>query len=263
MTVTLYEHPLSPYAQKNKIALREKGVTFTAVTPQAIGTGALAAEMAAANPRAEVPALVDDGFAVFDSTVIQEYIEDRWPTPPLLPATPAARARARMIEEVMDTQYEAVSWGMMEIHVFGRATGDAAAALMARATEQIAGLNAWLERQLGSDDWLAGAAFGWADAAAVPFVNGAAGFGLAPAAGGALARWLERVNARPSVAATAGEAKAAAAEVAKAVPAAISAGVFKREYRDHRLEWMIRSGGLAVVTAGMEAGTIRFSAELS
>ena len=263
MTVTLYEHPLSPYAQKNKIALREKGIAFTALTPQAIGTGALAAEMAAANPRAEVPALVDDGFAVFDSTVIQEYIEDRWPEPPLLPPSAAARARARMIEEVMDTQYEAVTWGMMEVRVFGRATGDAAAALLARAEEQITGLNAWLERQLGGAEWLGGEAFGWADAAAVPFVNGAAGFGAPPAEGSALGRWLERVNARPSVAETAAEARAAAAQVAKAVPAAISAGVFKREYRDHRLEWMIRSGGLDVVTRGMEAGTIRFSAELN
>ena len=37
--LTLYEHPLSPYAQKNKMALREKEIDFACVTPDAIGTG--------------------------------------------------------------------------------------------------------------------------------------------------------------------------------------------------------------------------------
>ena len=40
---------------------------------------------------------------------------------------------------------------------------------------------------------------------------------------------------------------------------AVKAGLFKREYRDHRLEWMIKSGGLDVVVKGLEAGNIRFS----
>ncbi len=47
------------------------------------------------------------------------------------------------------------------------------------------------------------------------------------------------------------------------VDAAVKSGLFKREYRDHRLEWMIRSGGIDVVIEGMEAGNIRFSNELS
>ena len=36
-------------------------------------------------------------------------------------------------------------------------------------------------------------------------------------------------------------------------------GLFKREYRDHRLEWMIKSGGIDVVLKGLEKGNIRFS----
>ena len=47
----LYEHPLSPYAQKVKIALREKGVAFDVETPQAIGSGNSAGLFAAASPR--------------------------------------------------------------------------------------------------------------------------------------------------------------------------------------------------------------------
>jgi len=43
---------------------------------------------------------------------------------------------------------------------------------------------------------------------------------------------------------------------------AIEGGMFKREYRDHRLEWMIRSGGLDVVLEGMKKDNIRFSNEM-
>ena len=46
------------------------------------------------------------------------------------------------------------------------------------------------------------------------------------------------------------------------VAGAVKAGLFKREYRDHRLEWMMRSGGAEIVRAGMAGGTIRFSNEL-
>jgi hypothetical protein len=47
------------------------------------------------------------------------------------------------------------------------------------------------------------------------------------------------------------------------VAGAVQSGVFKREYRDHRLEWMIRSGGLDVVLEGIKNNNIRFSNELS
>jgi glutathione S-transferase/RNA polymerase-associated protein len=44
---------------------------------------------------------------------------------------------------------------------------------------------------------------------------------------------------------------------------AVKARVFKREYRDHRLEWMIRSGGVDIVLEGLKTQTIRFSNEFS
>src|SRR4051794_22752633 len=126
--VVLYEHPVSPFAQKVKIALAEKGVAFESRMPDLFTGGD--AEFAAANPRQEVPALIDGDVAVFDSTVILEYIEDRWPAPPLLPASPAERARVRMLEELCDTQYEAVNWGSFEIRFFKRASGDLADRLL-------------------------------------------------------------------------------------------------------------------------------------
>ena len=78
----LYEAPGSPYAQKIKIALREKAVAFESELPESLGTGRTDGSFGG-NPRAEVPLLVDGQVRIFDSSIILEYIEERWPDPPV------------------------------------------------------------------------------------------------------------------------------------------------------------------------------------
>ena len=257
----LYEHPLSPYAQKVKIALGEKGVAFETRMPDILG-GSDREQFVALNPRLEVPTLVDDDHAIFDSTIILEYIEERWPEPALLPKAPAERARARMIEEVCDTYYEAINWGIMEIRAFQRATGEAAEQLLARAHEQTLGVQTWLGSHLGSAPFFGGTRFGWADCAVAPLVHASATFGNAPTAGTGLAEWLGRIAARPTVATTF-EAAAASMQGFEMLPGLVTSGHFKREYRDHRLEWMLRSGGVQVVLDAMRDRNIRFTHEFS
>jgi glutathione S-transferase len=260
--IILYEHPLSPYAQKCKIALAEKGIPFEAKVPQAFGTGATTDQgFIAQNPRHEVPALVDGDVQIFDSTVILEYLEEKWPEPPLLPEDPAERARLRMLEDVMDTQYEAINWGILEILGFRRASGALREQLLARAAEQTAKLQARLERELEGRAWFSGERFGWGDAAVVPHINISAGNGNGPKKGSALADWLARANARESVAACRAAA-AAFLSLKLDFGRLVESGLFRRQYRDHRLEWMMRSGGLPIVLDGLEKKTIRFSNEL-
>ncbi len=258
--VTLHENPVSPYCQKNKIALREKGVAFTLIEPS-LGGRTPAATLNALNPRGEVPVLTRGDAAIFDSSIIQEYIEECWPAAPLLPATPAARARSRMIEDIMDTQYEAVVWGLMEVRLFRRGGDTAGDALSSRARGQLRGLHNWLTRELGTAPWFNGEAFGWADVAVVPFLAAAQTQDAGPAPRSALGQWLARAMERPSVATTLAEARAALDAAARTGRMTANRG-FRREYRDHRLEWMIRSGGLGVVHHGIAAETIRFSHEL-
>jgi stringent starvation protein A len=115
----LLTHPVSSYAQKILIALREKSVPFTSAVPADISLPNTPGPLHAANPRAEVPVLIHDGNTIFDSTVILEYIEDVWPEPRLLPEPAGQRAKARMVEEVCDGVYEAVNWvsGRLNAHV--------------------------------------------------------------------------------------------------------------------------------------------------
>ncbi len=167
----LYEHPLSSYAQKVKIALREKGLEFDVETPQGLGSGKSAGPFAASSPRLEVPALIDGDTRIFDSTIILEYLEDKWPIPPLLPRDPTARAEARMIEDVCDTLYEAINWGLGEIRWFKRAEGEQADRMTATAARQTAEIQAWLAVKLGTKPWFNGDAFGWADISVAPYLN--------------------------------------------------------------------------------------------
>jgi glutathione S-transferase len=259
--ITLYDHPLSPYAQKVKISLREKGLAFEAPMPGGLGAGGAQGAFVEASPRAEVPALVDGDVRIFDSTIILEYLDDAYPEPAMRPASAAERARVRMLEEVMDTHFEAINWGLSEIRWFRRAEGEAAEALIAAARAQTDGFYAWLEKELADREWFNGEAFGWGDLSVVPYLNGSVGHGHPPPDGSKLAAWLARANARPSVAACVADIAALNAAGASMTDVAelVERGLFRREYRDHRLEWMIKSGGVEVVLKGLDRGNIRFA----
>jgi len=214
------------------------------------------------SPRLEVPVLQDGELWIFDSSVILEYLEDKWPHPPMLPRGSAERARVRMIEEICDTYYEAINWGLMEIKIFKRASGSLADALLTKAAGQIAGVHAQLIRNLGDRQFFNGDSFGWGDLCVYPYVNTSKIYGVLPPMGSPLAAWLERVSVRESVKKTA-EAGAQSLSGLEQLPALIESGRFVRQYRDHRLEWMLRSGGLEIVLRGMEKKNIRFSTEIS
>jgi glutathione S-transferase/RNA polymerase-associated protein len=164
-----------------------------------------------------------------------------------------------MIEEVMDTHFEAINWGLLEIIWFRRATGELAETLTANAARQTQSFFAWLETQLGDRTWFNGESFGWGDVSVAPYVATSISFGNLPKEGSALAAWFARAQERPSVAATVTEARTAFGGGSSNIADLIAKGLFKREYRDHRLEWMIKSGGIEVVLKGLEAGNIRFT----
>jgi glutathione S-transferase len=255
---TILDIPLSPYAQKVKLALIEKGIPFQVHYPD-IDAGDVQARMR--NPRAEVPVLLEGELSIFQSSVILEYIEERWPQPALLPRDPAERARVRMLQEICDTTYDAVNWGVSEIMVFKRAEGELADAILARARAQVQALNARLEQDLATRTWFNGASFGFGDIVVYPFVNGAAALGNKPAEGSKLLAWLKAMRTRPSAERLKQDILATLEQFASR-PRDIADGKHRREYRDHRLEWMLRVGGLPIVKAGMQANNIRFSYEI-
>jgi glutathione S-transferase/RNA polymerase-associated protein len=99
----------------------------------------------------------------------------------------------------------------------------------------------------------------------IPFLNGTRGHGRRPTEGTRLADWMQRVNRRPSVAATTQDIRDLLARGQGMGGAAtlVEGGQMKREYRDHRLEWMIKVGGMDVITEGLARNNIRFGPDFS
>lgn len=104
-TLRLYSGPLSMFGAKVEIAAREKGLDFDLVmVPFDFERGYTPKhpEVLRVNPKRQVPVFIDGLVELFDSTQIFEYLEDRWPDPPLWPRSAEARAQARKQEHCSD-----------------------------------------------------------------------------------------------------------------------------------------------------------------
>jgi len=157
----LYSGPLSMFGAKAEIAAREKGLDVEVVmVPFDMGRlyQPKHPEVARINPKGQVPVLVDRDLEIFDSTQIFEYLETVRPEPPLWPAEPSARARARLLEHLSDEVYFPPIVRLMGL----QDRPDDPAAVAARAAARAFCDD--LERQLDGQSWLAGR-FSYADIA--------------------------------------------------------------------------------------------------
>jgi glutathione S-transferase len=182
--ITLCDAPRCPYCARTRIVLAEKDVEYETVTIDLDDRPAWIYEK---NTTGRVPVIEEDGFVLPESAVINEYLDERYPDPPLLPLDGAERALARVLFHRHDDftrPYYAL-----------RRREDGAAARFERA---LAGLDAILESQ----PYLTGREYGLADIAYVPWLFRAQAMlrvDLSPF--DAIADWLGRLLERPAVAA--------------------------------------------------------------
>lgn len=116
MTITLHGFAVSNYYNKVKMALLEKGVPFEEAydAPQKPSEG-----MQAASPLKKVPYLTTPEGALCESQVIVDWIEDRYPTPALLPADPYAAAKVRELTTFIDWHLEITARQLYGMAFFG------------------------------------------------------------------------------------------------------------------------------------------------
>ena len=206
----LYSGPLSLFTAKVRIALAEKGLDYERVE---VGWSRQARyephhpDVVAINPKRQVPCLVDGDLALYDSTLIFEYLEDRHPAPPLMPAGPAAKARCRLLELEADEVLFPHVWQLIAARFYPNGgdvdTRDAEAGVRSHQRR--------LAAQLGSQPHLCGA-YSTADIATFVMLSVATTLGVPiDAELPALGAWVERVGARPAVATEMREMMAAAA----------------------------------------------------
>ncbi len=98
----LYHNDMSVCAQKVRLALAEKGLEYQAHHLNLRAGDQKKPDYLALNPNGVVPTLVDDGTVFIESTVINEYIDDAFPEPPLMPGDPTGRARVRQWTKQID-----------------------------------------------------------------------------------------------------------------------------------------------------------------
>lgn len=92
--MTLYSGSSDPYSHRARIVLAEKGVTFDLYE---IDVDAQVDALVEINPYNTVPTLVDRDLVLYESEIIMEYLDERFPHPPLMPVYPVARARSRLL----------------------------------------------------------------------------------------------------------------------------------------------------------------------
>lgn len=219
----LYSGPLSLFSRKVEIALHEKGLPFEReMVPfsQAKGYAPKHPAVLAANPKGQVPVLIDGDLTLFDSTLIIEYLEDAYPSPPLFPWGARERARCRLLElsadEILLPQVVRLGY-RTEPPVADPERQRLREAEGRRAEAAILDHYGVLERRLEGSGYLCGN-FSAADIAMFMALLFALRLkGPALDAHPAVAAWYARVGARPAVARVAREVAAADRELSPAL----------------------------------------------
>jgi RNA polymerase-associated protein len=91
--MTLYSDPQSAYSHRVRVVLAEKGITVDVLDADPINPPD---EVMDFNPYGTLPTLVDRDLKVYNSRIIMEYLDERFPHPPLLPVDPVSRALSRL-----------------------------------------------------------------------------------------------------------------------------------------------------------------------
>lgn len=225
----LYHGGTSVCSVKVRLALAEKGLDWESHYFSLVRREHQTEAYKAINPNLKVPALVDDGVPVVESTVINEYLDDRFPEQPLRPADPHERARMRLWTKQLDEgvhaaagtvtyciayRYQRLALSKEEFEAYlakkpvpehrersrDRVVNGVKSKLFPPALARMDKMVADMETQLTETPWLAGASYSLADAGFTPYVNRLDQLQLSPlwADRPHVTDWYDRVRARPS-----------------------------------------------------------------
>ncbi len=193
----LYDSAECPFCQKTRIVLAEKDLTYDTIPVDLKAGEQKRPEFLKLNPFGKVPVLIDDEVIVYDSTIINEYLEDEYPHPQLMPTDSAARARVRTLEDYADNAFTVVTGQIM--HELRKSEGERDQQRLQSARQQVTQMLAVIDGSLAGRSWLVGN-FSLADVAYAPRVV------ILPALGIQLdpewrnvAAWIQRLNQRASI----------------------------------------------------------------
>jgi glutathione S-transferase len=194
----LYDYPDCPFCQKVRVVLAEKDLEYEKIFVDLRKQEQKLPDFLRLNPYGKVPVLVDEDEVVYDSTIINEYLEDEYPLPRLLPEDSQSRARVRMLEDYCDNSF--IPPTTMLLAQLRKADAERDMQRVDQAREELRRALYYLRDRLQGQEFLVGKEFTLADAAYAPriMVLGRLGVELEPALAPVQA-WIDRIRVRPSV----------------------------------------------------------------
>lgn len=195
--IHLYEYPPSSNCQKVRLVLAEKGLAYESVMVNLRKNEQKRPEYLAINPYGLVPAMEDNGIVMYESTIINEYLEEAYPQVPLMPKDLAARTQVRLLEDFRDNHlYPAMK--VISAATRGVSKADWDRAKIDAAFDSLHPLFQRLEDALEGNDYLAGA-YSLADIAFTPNMARQIDLGVGlPERYPRIRAWVERVMNRPN-----------------------------------------------------------------
>lgn len=199
MGIKLHYHPFSTYSRRVLIAFAEKQIAHELVVVDMAARRHREQPYLSLNPYGRVPTLEEDGFVLFESTAILDYIEATRPSPPLVPADARGRALVDMHMKLCDIQFTRHAGTIVFPKRFLPKEKWNTAAI-ADAKTQIEKHFAILDKQLAGKTYLVAEQFSLAEVCYAPFLEFLPLMEITPP--GAVAAWSERLLARPSAVST-------------------------------------------------------------
>jgi len=195
--IKLYDFKSSPNCQRVKIVLAEKDLPYDIAPIDLRAHEQKTPEYLKLNPYGKVPVLTDDATVLYESLIINEYLDEKYPNPPLMPKDPAKRAKARILVDYgmahFDAPYQRLRMELM------KDAKEQNQQVIATAKAELKKLLQRLEDEIGEQQYLLGD-FSLVDADLLPRFTRLEGFGVLPDPSlPRLGKYLERVKTRPSV----------------------------------------------------------------
>ena len=195
--IKLYDFKSSPNCQRVKIVLAEKNLPYDIAPIDLRAHEQKTPEYLKLNPYGKVPVLTDDATVLYESLIINEYLDEKYPNPPLMPKDPAKRAKARILVDYGMAHFDA-PYQRLRMELMNDAK-EQNQQVIATAKAELKKLLQRLEDEIGEQQYLLGD-FSLVDADLLPRFTRLEGFGVLPDPSlPRLGNYLERVKARPSV----------------------------------------------------------------
>ncbi|MDZ5605085.1 glutathione S-transferase N-terminal domain-containing protein [Pseudomonas sp. RP23018S] len=121
-----YSDPADPYSHRVRLVLAEKGVTVQVIDVDAAHPPPKLVEV---NPYGTVPTLVDRDLALYEPSVVIEYLDERYPHPPLMPVYPVARGNSRLLMHRIQRDWCALADTVLDPRSTAAVSGEARKAL--------------------------------------------------------------------------------------------------------------------------------------